>query len=340
MVEWLVCEEKLNLPPMVMRNVDMKYAAFFTLFALVIAGLVTACGSGESTTATPETLFLPADPTPIIESSTPDVETDWEGILGTTVLRPGTQRVAFLLTGARALVTVPEVEISTFFVNENGSVGGPHETLTAGFNLWPYGTRGSYTTDLSFDKTGTWRLEITGEEEGAPRKAIMDVQVTDGFNVVDVGQNAPASRNRTVDDVPSLDQLSSAHEPDPELYATSIANALTKGRPAMVVFATPSFCTSATCGPQVETVSQIRSKYEDRASFIHVEVYENPHEVQGDLNRARTSPIMDEWGLTSVPEWTNESWVFVMDADGIVTARFEAYSTAAELEAALTDVLG
>ena len=49
---------------------------------------------------------------------------------------------------------------------------------------------------------------------------------------------------------------------------------------------------------------------------------------------------MDEWGLTSVPDWTNESWVFVIDADGIVTARFEAYSTAAELEAALEDMLG
>lgn len=340
MVEWLVYEEKLNLPPMVMRNVDMKYAAFFTFAILAIAGLVAACGSDESTPPTPETLFLPADPTPIIESSTPDVETDWEGILGTTVLRPGTQRVAFLLTGARALVTVPEVEVSTFFVNEKGSVGGPHETLIAGFNLWPYGTRGSYTTDLSFDKTGTWRLEITGEEEGALRKAIMDVEVTDGFNVVDVGQNAPPSMNRTVSDGAPLDELSSAHEPDPELYATRISDALTQGRPAVVVFATPSFCTSATCGPQVETVSQVRSKYEDRASFIHVEVYENPHEVQGDLDRARTSPIMDEWGLTSVPDWTNESWVFVVDVDGIVTARFEAYSTAAELEAALEDVLG
>lgn len=330
----------MNPAALVMRNLDMKYAAFLTVTVLIVTGLFAACGSNESAPAPTATQPPTPEATAAILPITPEAETDWEGILGTTVLRPGSQRVAFLLTGARALVTVPEVDVTTFFVNDNGSVDGPHETLRAGFNLWPYGTRGSYVTDLSFDSTGTWRLQITGEEGGEPRMAIMDVEVTDGFSVVDIGQNAPASMNRTVAGGAPLEELSSAHEPDPALYATSIADALGQGRPTIVVFATPSFCTTATCGPQVETVSEVRRKYHDRASFIHVEVYENPHEVEGDLSRARTSPIMDEWGLTSVPEWTNESWVFVMDSDGVVMARFEAYSTADELAAALEDVLG
>ncbi len=323
-----------------MRNLYMKYAALLIFSVLAMAGLLPACGSDESTpsptaTETPTPEAAASTPAP-----TPEVETDWDGILGTTVLRPGSQRVAFLLTGARALVTVPEVEVSTFFVGDDGSVDGPHETATAGFNLWPYGTRGSYVTELSFDRVGLWRLEVEGQEEGESRKAIMEMEVTDGFSVVDIGDKAPASVNRTVGDGAPLEELSSAHEPDAELYSMSVAESLGQGRPTMVVFATPSFCTSATCGPQVETVSEVRRKYEGRASFIHVEVYENPHEVQGDLSRARTSPIMDEWGLTSVPEWTNESWVFVMDSDGVVTERFEAYSTASELEAALEEALG
>ena len=330
----------MNPAAVVMRNLDMRYAAFLIFSTLVAVGLLASCGADESaSTPTVAQQSTPEATTPV-SVATPQVETDWEGILGTTVLRPGSQRVAFLLTGARSLVTVPEVEVSTYFVGEDGTTDGPRETLKAGFNLWPYGTRGSYVTDLSFDRAGGWRLEIAGEEEGEPRRAIMDVEVTDGFSVVDVGQKAPASMNRTVRSGAMLEELSSAHEPDPELYATSIADALGQGRPTLVVFATPSFCTSATCGPQVETVSQVRQKYDDRASFIHVEVYENPHEVEGDLSRARTSSIMDEWGLTSVPEWSNESWVFVVDADGVVTARFEAYSTAEELEAALEEVLG
>ena len=330
----------MNPSAWVLRNLSMKFAAILISALLVAVVFLAACGSDNPPPTT--TVAQPATPeaAPSATVPAPEVETDWEGILGTTVLRPGSQRVAFLLTGARALVTVPQVEVSTFFVSEDGSVDGPHQTLKAGFNLWPYGTRGSYVTDLSFDRAGAWRLEIGGEEEGMPRKAIMDVEVTDGFSVVDIGQQAPASMHRTVSDGAPLEQLSSAHEPDRELYVTSIVDALGQGRPTMVVFATPSFCTSATCGPQVETVSQVRRKYDGQASFIHVEVYENPHEVEGDLSRARTSPIMDEWGLTSVPEWSNESWVFVVNADGVVTARFEAYSTAEELEAALVDVLG
>lgn len=330
----------MNPVGVVVRNVCMKYAALLTFTILVMGGLLAACGGDESTPVRTATETPTPEATSAAVITTPEVETDWEGILGTTVLRPGSQRVAFLLAGARALVTVPEVEVSTFFVGDDGSVDGPHETLKAGFNLWPYGTRGSYVTDISFNRTGTWRLQIEGVEEGMTRKAIMDVEVTDGFSVVDVGEKAPASMSRTVGDGVVLEELTSAYEPDAELYATSIADALGHGRPTMVVFSTPAFCTTATCGPQVETVSEVRRKFEGRASFIHVEVYENPHEVQGDLSRARTSPIMDEWGLTSVPEWTNESWVFVVDADGVVRARFEAYSTASELESALEGVLG
>ena len=313
----------------------------FTILMLLIAAVISlftvSCGS-SAPASTPTTTPVPTPSSPPMTEEASDA--DWEAILGTTVLRPGNQRVAFLLVGARALITVPEVTVSTFFVSDTGSADGPKETKVAMFNQWPYGTRGSYTTDLSFDRPGHWRLEIEGNEgSDTMSRAVLQVEVTDGFSVVDIGSKAPASMNRTIETAAGLEELSSAHEPDPDLYTTSIANALNLGRPTMIVFSTPAFCTSATCGPQVETVSEVQGKYGDRASFIHVEVYDNPHEVQGDLDRAITSPIMDEWGLTSVPEWTNESWVFVMDREGKVTARFEAYSTATELEDALLQVL-
>ena len=215
--------ETLNPSQVVMRNQYMKYAATLTFVLLVAVVFLTACGSDEPTpapTAAPQPTPEATTPAAV---TTPEVETEWDGILGTTVLRPGSQRVAFLLAGARSLVTVPQVEVETFFVDEDGSVDGPRQTLTAEFNLWPYGTRGSYVTKVSFDRTGMWRLEVVGEEEGEPRMAIIDVEVTDGFSVVDIGQKAPTSMNRTVGGDAPLEELSSAHEPDPELYATSIA---------------------------------------------------------------------------------------------------------------------
>ena len=205
--------------------------------------------------------------------------------------------MAFLLVGAKALVTVPEVEVATFFVGEDGSVDGPHEVIKAGFNLWPYGTRGSYTTDLSFDKTGLWKLEIVGQEEGADRRAVMEVEVTDGFEVVDVGQKAPASMNRTVGDGAPLEGVC----PPP---TRQTRNCTPPESPTHWSRAAPRWSYSPRrpsaprplADPRWRRSARSAASTRGRPVFIHVEVYENPHEVQGDLTRARTSPIMDEWG--------------------------------------------
>ena len=61
-------------------------------------------------------------------------------------------------------------------------------------------------------------------------------------------------------------------------------------------------------------------------------MYDNPHEIEGDLSRAVISPMLTEWGLPSEP------WTFVMDGGGIVRAKFESFTTREELEAALRAV--
>ena len=302
------------------------------LLAAAVPLLLAACGSSAPTSTPTPT----PSPSPTLEKAS---DTNLEGILATTVLRPGSQRVAFLLVSPKALITVPEVTVSTFYVPETGTTDGPKETRTAHFNLWPYGTRGSYSTELSFDQRGAWRLDIEVAESGVTSRAEILVDVADGFGLVDINSIPPASRNKTVEDVSSLAELSSAHAPDPDLYSITIADALDSGLPTLVVFSTPAFCTSPTCGPQVETVQELKEQYKGRAHFIHVELYDNPHEVQGDLNRARISPVVNEWGLPNIPHWFNESWAFIVGKDGRVNARFEAYAAAVELEEALLAAL-
>ena len=56
--------------------------------------------------------------------------------------------------------------------------------------------------------------------------------------------------------------------------------------------------------------------------FIHAEIYKDNNPEHG------VAPWVTEWGLVSEP------WVFVVDATGTVTAKFEGAVTADELEAA------
>ncbi|MCE2403898.1 MAG: hypothetical protein J4F43_01940 [Dehalococcoidia bacterium] len=159
------------------------------------------------------------------------------------------------------------------------------------------------------------------------------IQVKEKSSTPAVGSPAPASVNKTGRDVETLDHLTTAPVPDPDLYRMTIREALASGMPLVVSFATPGYCQTATCGPQVEVLSEVRDRYRGRANFIHVEVFDNPHEIQGDLGRARAVPSVDEWGLPTEP------WTFVVDGGGAVSAKFEAFATAEEIEEGLAAVL-
>lgn len=288
------------------------------ILGAVLASLIVAACSPEPT------------PTPTA-TPTPEMQ-EWNSILGTTLLRTGTQRVAFLLATSTEFVREPEATVTTTFLD--GDAGG--ETATAQFHEWPFGTRGSYVTELTFPQAGTWRLDIEGEG-GA---AMLDVQVDETSIVRDIGQIGLFSDTKTLDRAGGdISRITSHYRPDPALYEISIAESLFSGRPTVVVFASPAFCTTATCGPQVETVTELREAYPDAADYIHVEVYDNPHEIQGDLTKGVLSPVLAEWGIDQVEHYRNESWTFVLGADARIAGRFEGYATFEELEEALQAVL-
>ena len=113
----------------------------------------------------------------------------------------------------------------------------------------------------------------------------------------------------------------------------TIAEALEEAKPLVVTFATPAFCMSVTCGPQLEVIKNTKMKYRDRVNFIHVEVFDNPIEMQEDGSKGRLSPVMTEWGIRTEP------YTFVMDSQGYVSARFEGYVTGDELREAIEETL-
>jgi hypothetical protein len=257
-------------------------------------------------------------------------------LLATTQLRTGTQRVSFLLIGANALVKAPEAIVTTSYLD--GGSGGS-ETTRAVFHLWPYAIRGAYSTELSFDRPGRWQLDISVDDGEAAGSTRLEVEVADQLMVPDTGTIPPRSQSKTLEGEGGLRSLTTDYSPDPDLYLLSVAEAIDAGRPSVIVFATPAFCTSPTCGPQVDTVSELKDRHRSEANFVHVEIYDNPDEIQGDLSRARISEAVREWRFDQIPHWFNESWTYVLDSHGRVHQKFEGYVTLEELEAALQEVL-
>ena len=111
--------------------------------------------------------------------------------------------------------------------------------------------------------------------------------------------------------------------------------AVATGNPTVISFSTPAYCQSATCGPQTEVLSKLDDKYKGLANFIHVEIFDNPEEMlaAGDPSLGIESPVIHEW------EFHTEPWTFVVDVNGIVVGRFEAFVTLEEIEEYLLPVL-
>jgi hypothetical protein len=132
-----------------------------------------------------------------------------------------------------------------------------------------------------------------------------------------------------------LKSITSAPDPDPDLYAISFDDAVATGLPTVISFSTPAYCQSGTCGPQTEVLSALDDKYKGQASFIHVEIFDNPEVMlaAGDPSLGVESSIIHEW------EFHTEPWTFVVDGFGIVVGRFEAFVTLAEIEEYLVPVL-
>ena len=298
----------------------------FLALAILAASLAVACGSAANATPTTAPPTVPA----------PASSGGLEPILATTVLHLGAQRVSFLLTTPEFLVKVPEATVTSVFLGDGQAMT---ETKRADFHLWPYGVRGSYATEINFDRPGRWRLDIEVDHESVQGQTHVELDVAAVSIVPGIGTVPPLSHNKTLPSVGDIQRLTTHYLPDPDLYQLTIADAVATGSPTVVVFASPAFCTSPTCGPQTETVTELKEGYGEQANFIHVEIYDNPHLIQGDLSQATLVQSVQDWGISAVPGWFNESWTFVLGPGGAIAQRFEGYATLEELEAALKAVL-
>ena len=288
------------------------------------AAAFAACG-GASVETTP----TPVPPEP----AAPPASAEIVAVLATSDIAVGENRIAFgLIERGRGGIKDAEVVVQTFLITDQG-VDGPKETAGADFITWPGGIGGVYVTHLDLDEPGQWGLGIVMRQTGGdeiPVSATIEVQAESLSPAI--GSQAPASESKTAKNASDLPRVTTDVSPDPELYALTIKEALADSAPLVVTFASPAYCQTATCGPQVDVVKDLKDDRSGSMHFIHIEVFDNPTEIQGDLARAKISPTMEEWGLITEP------WTFVMDGQGAVRAKFEGFVAAAELEAAIAEV--
>ena len=193
--------------------------------------------------------------------------------------------------------------------------------------------RGVYAAPaVAFPVAGTWTVEAKVELDGATETASAAFEVLDEPIVPIVGDAAPSVDHPVLadgGDPAVLDSRARDGEelPDPELHEASIADVLAAGRPSLIVFSTPVYCTSRFCGPITDLVAELAADYGDRATFVHVEVW-------ADFEARELNPAAAEWIGTDDGRIL-EPWAFLVGADGTILGSWDNVTTRAELASAL-----
>ena len=268
----------------------------------------------------------------------------YSAIMVTSDLAVGTNRVSFGLVGMEGNpIQADAVNVKSVYFPPEQQNGIIKEEVTAQFVQWPPydGSKGVFVTELYFDvkgpatvkDPGLWGIEISAlTDDGTRIEARSALTVNEFSKTPGIGDMAPSSITPTLLDVGELARITSDLEPDPDLYQVSIAEAIGDDKAAVIVFSTPAFCVSATCGPQLDIVKNIKNAYPD-IHVIHVEAFQDPHLIKEGVISLEPVYTMEEWGLITEP------WTFIVDVDGRVRAKFEQFVTEDEIRIALEEVL-
>jgi len=317
-----------------------RFRSFGALVAL--AALAAACtGGGDDPSATGTPAAGTVDPASlVVQVASSDLFVEEPQRVNVGVYASDPESGVLLVTGGEIEVAFAPFEggggsadggTARYVPAPGTEVAADGPTLAA-----PADARGVYEiADVTFDDAGVWEATATFSVDGTG-----PFQVTaTPFNVLErpaypaPGDRALETENLTVGSDAPVEAIDSGATitgeiPDPELHEWTIADALAEGRPIVALFSTPAFCESLFCGPVTESVRELAAAYDDKAVFVHVEIWrENPTV----LNEAAADWLFRDDNLT-------EPWLFLIDDRGTIVDRWGPLFDPDEIAAHLAEM--
>jgi hypothetical protein len=185
-----------------------------------------------------------------------------------------------------------------------------------------------YQAKVPFSKKGPWAVLAVTKSGNTYVAAPSQVQVNtkQSVEIPDVGDRPPDVATDTIASVKGDEKLLDTRVPPSDMHKQSFDKVLGK-KPVALLFSTPQLCQSRVCGPVTDVAMQLEAKYRDKFEFIHQEVY-----VDNDTNKGLRPPLQ----AFHLP---TEPWLFVVNADGKITARLEGSFGLTAFENALKTAL-
>lgn len=220
----------------------------------------------------------------------------------------------------RILLAMVDPETNAYLASEDAAAtallrdedGTPLGTYDLEFVWTVPDVRGIYAGYFDIPGPGVYQASV--DQVGLAESGPTGFVAVDNPPMVGPGEPALHSETRIGADFDDLSLITSDPDPDPEMYSMSVAEAVSNGRPSVLVFATPAFCTTQSCGPMLDQVKDLRPDY-PTIDFVHIEIYDDL-QVDNREDLVFVDAVLD-WQLPSEP------WVYIIDGEGLVVAAFE-----------------
>lgn len=233
---------------------------------------------------------------------------------------------------------VTDADVALYFAkSESSPASGPYPAQVTSLEVKPAYRSSVNDPDaaqavyvvprVDFDKKGPWvAIAMLKGKNGLEATLVNESPVVGDNRVPNVGEKAPLIHTPTAADVGGdLAKIDTRVPPD-QMHTVDYAEVLGK-QPIVLVFATPALCQSRVCGPVVDVAQEVADRYEGRADFIHMEVYND-----NDPNKG-IRPQLRAFNLETEP------WTFLIDRNGVIRDRLEGAYGVSELEEAMKTIV-
>ncbi|MDP2350037.1 MAG: SCO family protein [Chloroflexota bacterium] len=201
----------------------------------------------------------------------------------------------------------------------------------------------SFVAFVDIPTQGSWRLSVLAAD-GRSGSAL--ISAMDPGSTAPLGEPAPAVDTPTLDDVGGVVRaVTTQPNPDLRFSRTSTADSLAAGRPYVLVVDSSRFRVSPACGRALVMTRYLLDRWQD-VTFIHLEPFEyqvitEEPVLNGTLEDPPLNRYARAFGLGPEP-WTGVRmpWVFVVDGEGIVRAKYTDIVGSADVDVILSLIQG
>jgi hypothetical protein len=259
---------------------------------------------------------------------------EWDGVstltgmfdpTGTSLRTGIPQRTPFLLRDEDGafLQEVPEsLEITVTHLEEATGVTADVAVHGEGIPI-PY-----YPLVFTPERAGPYRAVV--RLDGRELEHNFSVSEPQGVTLVQAGEAAIPVATPTVEDPRGVRPLCTRDEQCP-FHEVTLAEALTLGKPTILLIATPGYCQTTACAPATDLLVDQLSGRED-LSVVHAEVYVSPEEASG-IGLGEVTEVVSKYRMSFEPS------LYAFDAGGIPRARLDYVMDAAEMRDAVASAI-